>query len=94
MKHDEKDLGTVTVLLERMAKQRLPRLLEIKASVDGGECLSSVDLAYLEEVLSESGRSRQLIEHFPEHRDLVNKVANLYQEVTAKALENEKQRTK
>jgi len=92
MKHSEQDLGTVTVLLERMAKQRLPRLLAIKAEVDKGECLNSIDLQYLSEVLNESSRIRALIEKFPEHRDLVDTVSNLYHEVTGKALENEKKR--
>lgn len=94
MKHSEQELGTITVLLERMAKQRLPRLLEIKADVDKGKRLSSTDLEYLVEVLAEAGRARQLIEHFPEHQSLVNKVATLYQEVTTKALENEKLNSK
>lgn len=94
MKHSEQELGTVTVLLDRLAKQRLPRLLAIKAEVDKGECLNSMDLQYLGEVLGDSNRIRALIEKFPEHRDLVDTVSNLYHEVTAKALENEKQRSK
>lgn len=94
MTHSEQELGTVTVLLERMAKQRLPRMLEIKERVDKGECLDNADLEFLQHILAEANQNRQYVEKFPEHRELVKTVANLYQQITSKALENEQQHKK
>lgn len=94
MKHSEQDLGTVTVLLERMAKQSLPRMLEIKERVDKGECLDSMDMEFLQHILQDANQNRQYVDKFPEHAELVKNVANLYQQITSKALENEKRRGK
>lgn len=94
MKHTEQDMGTVTVLLERMAKQRLPRMLEIKERVDKGECLDGMDMEFLQDILQDASQNRKYVEKFPEHKELVATVANLYQQITSKALENEKQRGK
>lgn len=90
MNQNDDDAGLITVLLERLEKQRLPRLLALKEKVNGGDLLSEYDLEYLEQVFGDASRIESLIERHPEYKPLVARVLELYNEVTGKALENEK----
>jgi hypothetical protein len=90
MSDSSEDLGVVTVLMERLAQQRLPRALALKEKVDRGERLDDFDIAFLEEVFADANRIKPLVERHPEHQALVSDVVNLYKEITDKALENEK----
>ena len=47
-----KNEGAIVVPLERMEKFRLPRVPDIEAKVDRGECLDDSDLAQLDDVLA------------------------------------------
>ncbi len=47
MNQEAKDQGVLTVMLERLEKQRLPRLLDMQARVSQGEVLNDADLAFL-----------------------------------------------
>ncbi|KAF0099353.1 MAG: hypothetical protein FD187_2209 [bacterium] len=88
--HDpSRDAGLIQVLAERLASQRLPRILDIKANVDRGEVLKDMDLAFLEEVLADAGKIAPLVGAHPEWQDLVGRVMQLYKQVTTKALENQ-----
>lgn len=87
------DQGMLTVLVERLEKQRLPRALELKEKVDRGETLSDYDISFLEEVFTDSTNFKSLIERHPEYQALAGKVASLYREITEKALANQKQST-
>jgi hypothetical protein len=86
----KKDIGVMQVLLERFNTQRLPRALDIKKKVDAGELLLSEDVAYLEHVLADAQQIQSLVDKHPEYRELVARATHLYNEITAKALENEK----
>jgi hypothetical protein len=44
------DMGILTVLVQRLESQRLPRLLALQEKVDRGELLSDEDIAFLEEI--------------------------------------------
>lgn len=92
--HTETELGTMQALLERFTKERLPRALEIKERVDKGECLSEFDIEFLERVFSDSEENRSYYAKFPEYSDIVSKSVHIYQDIMAKALENEKNRAK
>ena len=94
MEHSDEEKGIILALLKRLAEQRLPRLLEIKATVERGERLSEFDIEYLESAFHDASRNRQHVVQFPEYADIVGKVANLYAEITNKALENERTRKK
>lgn len=83
------DLGILTVLLERMETQRLPRALTLKEKVDRGERLSDADLAFLEEVFADTNQLKPYLDRNPQYHDLASRMANLYKEITAKGLENE-----
>lgn len=91
MKDPNKDAALIQVLAERMEKLRLPRALEMKAMVDQGGKLGDSDLMFLEEVFRDAGQLTPFLAAHPEWQDLAGRIMHLYNEITTKALENEKQ---
>ena len=91
MEHIDKkdsDEGTMAVMLERVSHQ-VPNLLALKDRIDGGDTLSRVEIANLEEIFE---RARHMIHFYDEHpevQDLVAQVVSIYLHITTKALENE-----
>lgn len=90
MTDPQQDAGLLAVLIERLETQRLPRALELKNKVDRGESIDASDLAFLQDILSDSAKLKPLIERHPEHQELVDKLFGLYREIGEKALANEK----
>ena len=90
MKDPQQDAGMLAVLIERLEAQRLPRALDLKEKVDKGGRLDEFDLAFLEEVFSDSQEIKPLIERHPEHQEIAAKMMGLYREITEKALANER----
>ena len=90
MSESSQDLGLIMVLLKRLETQRLPRALALKERVDRGEQLYDTDLAFLGEVFADTGKVKPLLDRYPEYHELAARLVNLYKEITAKALENEK----
>jgi hypothetical protein len=90
MSQTQKDDGVIVAILERFEKFRLPRVLDIKAKVDGGGTLSDPDLDFLERVMKDAGEIQRLVERRPDVQPLYARAVDLYHEITAKALENEK----
>jgi len=87
----ENEQGILAVLVERLEKQRLPRVLDIKARVDKGETLTDPDIGFLAEVMEDAMKVKPLIDNHPEYQELARKVTGLYKEVTDKALANQEQ---
>jgi hypothetical protein len=90
MSQQEDDIGVATVVLERLQKDRLPRALDLKAKVDAGGQLDEMDIAFLERVFADSEDAKPFLDRHPEYQEIAAKMASLYEEITAKALENEK----
>jgi hypothetical protein len=89
MEHTDDEKGIAQVLLTRLVDQRLPRLLEMKERVDGGELLGEFDIDFLEGALRDAQHNERFAGQFPEYTKIVAQVANLYEHITSKALENQ-----
>ena len=87
----QKTLGVITALLQRLKKQRLPHVLELKGKVDRGELLDDDDIEFLNTVLADAKKIQPVLDQRPEYHDLAAQIMALYAEITEKALENEKQ---
>lgn len=85
----DKDEAVLTVLLERLEKQTLPRLFEMQTRADRGEVLNDADLVFLEESMREARQSEALLIEHPQYQRLAGKLVDLYKAITDKALANQ-----
>ena len=90
MSNSTGDEGLIEVLLERLEKQRLPRLLAIKEKVDANSPLDDLDLEFLETSIADARKAIPLIDRHPEYQALAAQVMELYKDISEKALEIEK----
>jgi hypothetical protein len=81
--------GITGALLERLEKERLPRLLSIKDRVDLGQPLASHDIEFLDRVIRDATDNQHLIEAIPHCQVLFSQVVHLYHDITERALQNE-----
>jgi len=91
MNESTEEAGIIQVLAMRFESQRLPRALALKEKVDQGERLSDMDIAFLEEVFSDSARIKPIIDKHPEWQKVYIQMAELYEDIMSKASENEGQ---
>jgi hypothetical protein len=90
MDQKTKDAGTIEALMIRMNEYRIPRAKRMQERVNAGEKLSDVDIEYLNRVYDQSRDSAALFERHPEYDELRIRALDLFSEIIAKALENEK----
>ena len=84
------DEGTIQALLERLVKVRLPRALEIKQRIDGGQRLGDNDIAFLKSALEDAQHGAKYVARNPEFQALGAQIVQLYDDIVRKAVENEK----
>ena len=84
------DAGLIATLLERLEKQRLPRLLALKEKVDGGEPLDDLELEFMGQAIADAQDILPIIDRHPEYQQLTTQVVTLYKEISEKALQLEK----
>ena len=85
-----KETGTIVVLAKRMVEERLPKALALKERVDKGAVLNDMDLRFLEQVLKDAEQIKPLMRKDPKVLEVAGRMVELYGQITAKALENEK----
>jgi hypothetical protein len=86
-----KDLGVITALIRRFETQRLPTLLALREKVDSNQTLSDADIEFLARVLDDATLTMPKTEGHPELHSFCARVIHLYDEITARALQNEEQ---
>lgn len=90
MADDSTDTGLIVTLAKRLETQRLPRARSLKEKVDKGDILNEFDISFLEEVIEDIRKVHPLVERHPEWQPVVTKMLDLYNEIAARAVENEK----
>ncbi len=86
-----RDAGIILALLKRFEAQRLPTLLALKEKVDNNGVLSDADIEFLSRVIDDASRTLPMTEGHPELHNFCTRVVHLYDQITARALENEEQ---
>ena len=90
MAENSHDTGVLAALVERLEKRRIPRALDIKEKVDRGERLDEWDTEYLKKIIADAQDALKFVDDHPEYQELYARVADLYEDITRKALENER----
>jgi hypothetical protein len=86
---DAEDEGTLAALLQN-AKRGIPNLLAVKERIDGGDTLSDLEIADLEDIFARARHMIHVYDEHPEVQDIVAHVVSMYLQITTKAVENEK----
>ena len=90
MDKSDQDAGTIAALMLRFKEYRLPRAKRLLKRVNDGEILSDDDIRFLKRVYNDGINSQLLIKRHPEYNELVTRAIDLYTEIIARGLENEK----
>ena len=64
-----KDAGEIQILVDRLEKQKLPRVLSMKEKVDAGQVLDEYDIGFLEQAFRDANTVMPLIDGHPEMVD-------------------------
>lgn len=92
MDQSEEDQGTIAALMIRMDETRLPRARRLQVKVNAGELLSDSDIGFLKKVHDDYQANQALMLRNPEYSYLMSCFIDLYAEIIARGLENEKAR--
>jgi len=92
MDQSEKDQGTIAALMIRMEEIRLPRARRLQVKVNTGGLLSQSDINFLKRVHNDYQANHALMLRNPDYSYLMSCFIDLYAEIIARGLENEKAR--
>ena len=90
MSEETEDQGIIQVVIDRLEKIRLPVALQLQEKVNRGETLNELDLAFLDNVFKDTQQLKGMLDKHPAWQPLAARMYSLYNEITSKALENEK----
>jgi hypothetical protein len=90
MDQNTEDAGTLAALMIRMKEYRLPRAKRMLARVNAGEKLRDSDIEFLKRVYNDSRNNQPLVARHPEYHKLISQAIDLYTEIIAKGLDNER----
>lgn len=90
MDQNTEDTGTLAALMIRMKEYRLPRAKRMLARVNAGEKLRDSDIDFLKRVYNDSRNNQPLVARHPEYHKLISQAIDLYTEIIAKGLDNER----
>ena len=90
MDQSEKDAGTIAALMIRMEETRLPRARRLQEKVKVGKTLSNSDIRFLKRVHDDYQANQALMLRNPDYSHLMSSFIDLYAEIIAGGLENEK----
>jgi hypothetical protein len=90
MADPSKEDGVILALIDRFEKQRLPRLKALKEKVDSGGRLTDGEVEFLDTVIRDAQQSKHLMDRHPEWQEFCANVVHLYETITEKAFDNEK----
>lgn len=91
MNTNSSDSAVLTVLMRRLAKQRLPRAQALLTQVENGIPLSEYDIAFLEHVLADTRAALPLMLRNPAYQKLYAQIILLYGAISCRALDLEQQ---
>lgn len=86
------DTGILQVDIERILTRHLPVAEFLKAKVEKGNELNEFDLDFLDQMLNEAQKMLPVYNRHPDYQHMASMIMTLYEEIVAKALENETSR--
>lgn len=89
---DVNDDAVLKTLLDRLLRFRLPRALELKKRVDGGECLTDADIDFLKRALEDARDGQKFVSRNPQFHALGAQIVQLYEAIVSQAIKNESAR--
>jgi hypothetical protein len=87
----EQEDGVSQAVIERFVEQRLPELMKLEQKVDAGESLDDGELDILERLVESTRDFGEFVGRYPQYEDLVARIASLYEGISSKALDIERQ---
>ena len=90
MNTSSQDTALLMTLLQRPKKKRIPNAQALKRKVDRGERLRDYDIQLLSTLTGDLKKTKPLADQYPEYQPLIAGFIDLCQEISDKALENEK----
>ena len=82
------DIDAMSALEEDLAKQALPRLLDLRNKVNAGGTLSKSDIGFLSQVIHHARQSKQLMDLSPEWHVFYDELLQIHSDIVNQAMDN------